>query len=175
MATCPHGVPSSSRIRCEVCALMQGSGGACPHGLPRRSRCHYCDAERMKKRLNQRASAENLGELRRRRVAENYLRRFREPRGGAMPLFATRTGDITLPNPVRYDTMGYAWGLGVEDETPAIQPLPWDLEKPEDPITAAAEARWSKIEKAGTVIGVLGGAIGLYFSVKALMSSKSEE
>jgi hypothetical protein len=53
------------------------------------------------------------------------------------------------------------------NETPALTPLPWDLDKPAAG-PSAAEARERKWGMASTVIGVLGGLLGIVLSYQAL-------
>ena len=75
---------------------------------------------------------------------------------------------IQLPQAIRYDPLGYAGvvGLGSEaaGETPPVGTLPWEIGA--EP--TRAEKRERLWEKAGLVVGVLGGAVGLVLSVRAL-------
>lgn len=61
-------------------------------------------------------------------------------------------------------------GLGEIQTQPGA--LPWD--RP-DPRRLAAEKRWETINKATTVIGLLGGAIGLVLSLRALKAAGKDK
>jgi hypothetical protein len=57
-----------------------------------------------------------------------------------------------------------ASGLGVS-ETPEIRALPWDKPSRKE---LRREAVMGKLGTWGTVLGVIGGAVGLYASLRAL-------
>ena len=57
------------------------------------------------------------------------------------------------------------------DETPTVKALPWDIDKPAPPPSAGeiSEKRWNM---AATVIGVVGGMLGIVLSYRAFSSGK---
>lgn len=111
------------------------------------------------------------------RVLRNYNARAVSRRGGILPAYATQTGDVLLPSPVRYDPMGYAYALSPEPayatlgqatETPELRALPWEIGQEPSAETLRkrrSEERW---QKASTLIGVIGGALGILLSYRAL-------
>lgn len=58
-------------------------------------------------------------------------------------------------------------GLG-ESETPDVKQLPWDLLRAPDPKAQARAARMTKLSEFGAILGVVGGTLGLFLTLKAL-------
>lgn len=60
-------------------------------------------------------------------------------------------------------------GGDASDETPNVGPLPWEIDKPAAGPSAleVREKRWSAV---GTVVGVVGGLLGIALSLRALAS-----
>lgn len=115
------------------------------------------------------------------RVLRNYNARAVSRRGGILPAYATRTGGIPLPNPIRYDPMGYAYalgpepryaavspGLGQQSETPEVRSLPWEIDQGPGPEQLAAQQSKVRWERASMVVGLLGGTLGILLSWRAL-------
>lgn len=58
-------------------------------------------------------------------------------------------------------------GLG-ESETPDVKQLPWELLRAPDPKAQAKAARMERLSEFGTVLGVVGGTLGLVLTLRAL-------
>jgi len=65
---------------------------------------------------------------------------------------------------IRTRAQGALYGLGFESETPEVRTLPWDVDRPQ----TKAEKTEQNWERAGMLIGVLGGALGIVLSYQAL-------
>jgi hypothetical protein len=73
---------------------------------------------------------------------------------------------LELTNARRHNT---CWpGVGAS-ETPELRTLPWD--KP-SPVELRKEARMGKVQEWALFVGLLGGALGIYLSLKAIRGKK---
>lgn len=66
-----------------------------------------------------------------------------------------------LPSPPRTARAG---GLGASTEIPDVGPLPWQLDVDE----TRGEKAWSRMEQIGSVVGFVGGILGLVLAYRAL-------
>lgn len=67
---------------------------------------------------------------------------------------------------------GLAGSLGqASDETPDVKTLPWNIGKV--PVEESSERAWSRFDRVGSVVGVVGGLLGLVLAYRAVKSGRS--